>query len=355
MIVARFVGSSPSTSFLDRVKAGEIGGVILFADNVAGGEAATRGVIAQLQRAAADGSNPPLLIMLDQEGGEVKRLLWAPPALAPSQMSSSAVARSEGEATGRALRSAGVNVDLAPVVDVKHLVGSFLGDRSFGSTPESVALRACSFAEGIASASVAFTLKHFPGLGWARSSTDVQATTVEESASALRNDFEPYRVCGGGQTTLVMVSSASYPTLTGTSQPAVLSPEIYRQELPSATGGNTPVTISDDLQTPAIAPQPAPAQQAINAGLDLLLYAQTEEGSASAYQRLLTVAQSGGVARARLEQANQAIQALKEVVAGAAPEASASGPAASAGEPGTAAPRTIGEPTTLKPEPHSEK
>jgi beta-N-acetylhexosaminidase len=78
MIVARFSGPSPSASFLARIRAGEIGGVILFADNVAGGLAATKALTDRLQSAAEEGSNPPLLIMTDQEGGDVKRLTGPP-------------------------------------------------------------------------------------------------------------------------------------------------------------------------------------------------------------------------------------------------------------------------------------
>jgi beta-N-acetylhexosaminidase len=340
-IIARFAGPSPSASFLARIREGQVGGVILFSDNVTGGEAATRQLIGRLQQTAADGGSPPLLIMIDQEGGEVKRLYWAPPSLAPRDMTSSAVARREGEATGKALRSVGVNVDLAPVADVERVPGSFLGARSFGSDPALVASRACQFAEGLAGQDVAFTLKHFPGLGRALTSTDVQPTTIEASASGLREDYGPYRECGVSEDALVMISSAMYPNLAGSSQPAVLSSEIYRQELPLATGG-TPVTISDDVQAAALQGESAPAQRAINAGLDLVLYAQTEGGSADAFHRLQEVAHSGGISRNRLEEADQAIQSLKELVAGAPPAESLEG--------NTPYPENVGPPETIQPE-----
>jgi beta-N-acetylhexosaminidase len=315
MIVTCFSGERPSASLLARIRHGQVGGVILFADNVAGGETATRNLIDDLQRAAGEGGNPPLLIMTDQEGGEVRRLAWAPPALAASAMGSPAIARAQGSATARALRAVGVNVDLAPVADVERVAGSFLGTRSFGSGAALVAARACAFAEGLASQGVAFTLKHFPGLGRALTDTDIQPTTVEASQSALRGDYQAYRRCGASPGGLVMVSSAIYPSLTGTSQPAVLSREIYHRELQLATGGMEPLTISDDLQTPSIADQLSPEWHAVNAGLDLLMYAQTEAGSAAAYTRLVSIARSGGIERARIENANQAIERLKELVA----------------------------------------
>ena len=130
----------------------------------------------------------------------------------------------------------GVNVDLAPVADVERAVGSFLHTRAFGSEPHQVGQLACSFARGIASQGVAFTLKHFPGLGRAVTSTDTGPVTIEASAGAIRADYIPYIECGSEPDAIVMVNSAIYPSLTGTGTPAVLSPEIYSQELRAATG-----------------------------------------------------------------------------------------------------------------------
>jgi hypothetical protein len=112
---------------------------------------------------------------------------------------------------------------------------------------------------------------------------------------------------------MVMVSSATYPSLTGP-LPAVMSPLTYTRELRIATSGSAVVTISDDLQAPAITTQDAPARHAIDAGLDLLLYAGTEQASAAAYGALLDEAHSGVVSRARIRAAYEAILALKRRV-----------------------------------------
>lgn len=347
MIVARFVGAQPSQAFLNRIRAGQIGGVILFSDNLERGPQATRALTKELQRAASDGGNPPLLIMTDQEGGMVRRLYWAPPAIAASEMNSSAVARSEGEAAGRALRSAGINFDLAPVADVLRISGSFLGTRSFGSDPAVVASHACAFATGLTNTGVGFTLKHFPGLGRATGDTDNEPVTVSAPAALLRIDYQAYRECGAQPNAMVMISNAAYPNLTGSSLPAVLSPEIYRNELPQATGGQ-PLTISDDLQTPGIVDQLHPAQQAINAGLDLLMYAQTEAGSSDAYGQLLDVARAGAINRTRIDNAYEAIQLTKHLLLGGATTASVSGQEYEGSVPPTTS-TYVGTPTTIKP------
>src|SRR4051812_47262098 len=158
-IMSGMAGTFPSPSLRARVRKGQVGGVILFGPNVGPG---LHAAIDALQHAARAGGNPPLLIAVDQEGGEVKRLRSLPPSRAPAQMTA-ATAGPEGRATGRALRSRGINIDLAPVADVNH--GSFLGSRSFGSDSRVVATAACAFATGVQSAGVNATLKHFPGLG----------------------------------------------------------------------------------------------------------------------------------------------------------------------------------------------
>jgi beta-N-acetylhexosaminidase len=319
MLVGRFTGSAPSPSFLEEIRLGRIGGVILYAENLSRGSSVARNVVARLQTAANEGGLPPLLIMTDQEGGEVRRLTWAPPRLAPSQMASTQVAAAEGADTGRALRSVGINMDLAPVADVIGVSGSFLRTRSFGSAAALVGQRACAFAEGLASAGVAFTLKHFPGLGRASTSTDTQPTTVAAPAGVLREDYRAYSECGAQTAAVVMISSGGYPNLTGTSQPAVLSPEIYQRELPLATNGEEPITISDDLESPAIAPESTPGERAINAGLDLLLYASTEKGAQRAYNGLIEDVRARRISTAALRRASLAVLTLKEIVAAPLP------------------------------------
>ncbi|HEV2061601.1 MAG TPA: glycoside hydrolase family 3 N-terminal domain-containing protein, partial [Solirubrobacteraceae bacterium] len=187
-----------------------------------------------------------------------------------------------------------------------------LGSRAFATTPLAVARRACAFAKGLLEQDVAPALKHFPGLGYARVNTDEAPATVDVSADALRRDYAPYRRCGTRPGTLAMLSSAVYPRLTGR-EPAVLTRSTYRRELPRR--GPWPVTISDALETPALANERTPARRALTAGLDLLLYANTEAGSARAYEILLRDARAGRIPRARIEQAAKRVLRLKAFLA----------------------------------------
>lgn len=311
MVVARFAGTTPSASLLARIRRGEVGGVILFADNTARGEASTRRLVARLQAAAGAGRRPALLVMTDQEGGDVKRLPGPPTTAAAATMTAAAAQRA-GQRTGAYLRTLGINVDLAPVADVKRRADSFLGTRAWGTTPEQVSVRACAFATGLRAGGVAATLKHFPGLGNAPANTDDEPTTVADAAEDIRRDLAPYRRCGRRPGVLVMMSSARYPELFGTT-PAVLAPEAYTTLLRGVAG--RPVTVSDDLETPAVVTERTPARRAILAGLDLLLYARTESASAAAYQRLLADVRSGRVRASRVRDSASRVLALKAALA----------------------------------------
>jgi beta-N-acetylhexosaminidase len=308
-LVSGYHGARPTASVLSAVRAGRIGGVILFGENVPT-VAAARAAVRALRGAAAAGHQPSLLVMVDQEGGDVKRLAGLPPELSPAQMGATdgpeSEARAQGLKTGRALRRLGVNVDLAPVADVPDGPGSFLGTRAFSGTPGVVARGACGFAAGLGSEGVAGSLKHFPGLGRARGNTDLKPVRVEARKSALMTDLAAYRRCGS-TVPMVMVSSASYPAL-GIDGPAVLSLRTYR--LLAATGFKG-ITITDAFDTPAIANQTRPALTALKAGVDLLLYGVDESGAQRAYARLLQDARSGGLRRSTLQVAARRILAFK--------------------------------------------
>jgi beta-N-acetylhexosaminidase len=316
MIITGFDGSTAPAILLARIRDGHVGGVILFADNTADSQAKTARLVASLRAAAAAGGQPGLLVMTDQEGGEVKRLP-GPPDYAASAMTTTARAAAQGLATGRYLAGAGVDVDLAPVADVRRNTDGFLAveQRTFGSTAAEVASRACAFARGLGEADVVPTLKHFPGLGRAVQSTDTGPVTIDASAGAIRADDLVYRDCGetSPTPTLVMVSSAIYPQLTGGHLPAVISPEIYQTELRVSDDVDS-LTISDDLGAGALAGLHDPAVAAIDAGLDLLLYATDGSGVGKAYATLLADAKAGTLSESRIQAAAAGILALKRAI-----------------------------------------
>ncbi|MCL2418596.1 MAG: hypothetical protein FWD04_04830 [Conexibacteraceae bacterium] len=311
LLIATYEGTTPPATILSQVRAGQVGAIILMGDNTGSSVAVTRRAVNRLQQAARAGGNPGLLIMTDQEGGLVKRLPGAP-AYAAAQMGNATLAGAQGYDTALMLRRAGVNVDLAPVADVRRVNGFIAQEqRSFGSSPAAVAQAACAFASGLARGGIAYTLKHFPGLGDAIKSTDYGPVSISEPAPEITADDAAYRRCGSGSLALVMVSSASYTHLTG-SVPAVLSPSIYRRVMPSDR--IDALTVSDAFDTAAIRPWRDAAGRAIAAGLDMEMYPNAEADTAAAYAQLMRDARAGRLTRARIVAADARVLALKQTL-----------------------------------------
>ncbi len=308
-IVGAFSGSSPPASFLARIRRGELGGVILFGGNVGSASQLTR-TLAALRGAAAAGGNPHLLILVDQEGGTVRRLRSAPPRASAQTMGrwSAAQVRREGLLTGRALRARGIDVDLAPVADVPASTTSFLGARAFSSNRSVVASLAPAFAAGLQAGGVAATAKHFPGLGAAPANTDTGRVIVAASRARLLRDLLAFERSIDSGVRLVMVSSATYPALDRSRTPALFSKTIVTGLLRGRLGFGG-VVITDSMDAPAARTAGAP-QRAIRAGVDLLLYT-SERSSAVGFTKLLAAARRDPALRTRLREAYRSISSIR--------------------------------------------
>jgi beta-N-acetylhexosaminidase len=313
-LMVRMNGTTPDAGLLSRIRNGEVGGVILYGENIVS-VAQTRSLVAALQHAARDGGNPPLLIATDQEGGQVKRLPWAPPGLAPPQMGAqgSATSGEQGRQTGAALRAAGINVDLAPVVDVAHSSSSFIWreGRSFGMRARTVIDSAVPFALGMQHAGVAPTAKHFPGVGGVATDTDSALQTLMSEPE----DVKAYRPLIAEHIPLIMVSTAVYENLDPTA-PAALSRAIIT-DLLRRTMGYQGAVITDDLERPTGYDAARAAIRAARAGADIILLSTTEQAGADVYRAMLAAAEHASLSRPALAGAYARIQELKRRYASA--------------------------------------
>jgi beta-N-acetylhexosaminidase len=314
-VVFPFAGRVPPPDLLARIRRGEAAGVVFLGANL-GTVAEVRALTRRLQSVPRPpGLRAPLLLMVDQEGGSVQRLSGAPSRGAPAIAATGrpAVARAEGRAAAVTLRAAGMNVDLAPVVDVVRPESALHAEgRGFGFTAASAARFGAAFAQGLREGGVAATAKHFPGFGAAPRNTDVGAVRIEVPLRELHAvDRVPFRAAVRAGAGLVMLSSAVYPALS--SRPAVLSPRVVQSELRAGLRFDG-VTISDDLEAPAFAAYGGPTAaglQATRAGVDLLLYARTYAAAARAADALAAAVRAGTVDRAALEASRRRIQALR--------------------------------------------
>ena len=308
-IMTGFAGTHPSAALLDRIRRGEVGGVILFGENITGA-AGARKLVARLQAAARAGGNPPLLVAVDQEGGPVRRLPSGPPREAPAQITSAEQSASEGAATGSFLHALGIDVDLAPVLDSPDSPGNFLGTRAYGSDPRRNAALGTAFLNALQDHGVAATAKHFPGLGTAPANTDTSHVLITTPKPALDARLLPFAAAVRTGVELVMVSNAGYRAYDRSGLPAVLSRRIVTGLLRGRLGFDG-VVISDALSAPGPSSRPEPNVKAIAAGVDVLLYT-SEAGAESAFGEVLAAARSGRLPLSALRAADARIAALKQ-------------------------------------------
>lgn len=269
---------TPDQALLRRAEAGEIAGVIVF-PGVGLEQGEIRRGLKRLQEAAAKGGQPPLVVATDQEGGPVKRFINDPPLRAPYDLGrygDPADARLEGQAAGSFLAGLGINVDLAPVLDVPATSDSVISFRSFGEDAETVTRLGLAFAAGLKQEGVMATAKHFPGIGRSVLNTDFSPSQIDATRRELSEDLRPFEAAIRKDIGLVMVGNASYPELSDKG-PAVLSPRIVEGLLRERLGFEG-VSISDDLQAGALSTTYDSAEageRAARAGVDLLLFAGT--------------------------------------------------------------------------------
>lgn len=286
-VIYSYAGLTPPASLLSLISHGEAAGVIFFADNISS-SAQIRAVIQTLNRANANAQNPvhaPLLLMTDQEGGKIRHLSGAP-LLSDRQIGQSAdpaaAATEAGNGAGLNLRGLGMNVNLAPVLDVYRQAGGFddKNERSYSMRQTVVSKLGANFIEAQQAVRVAATAKHFPGLGAATSSqdTDLRPVSLNVTAHSLSSlDEFPYKAAISAGVRLVMVSWAVYPAFDA-ARPAGLSSTVVQGQLRKQLHFKG-VTITDSLGAGALQAFGTFQHRALlaaGAGMDLILCASRD-------------------------------------------------------------------------------
>lgn len=289
-IMVGLPGTTADAGLLDRIRRGHVGSVILFSQNITS-RTQLIALTSSLQRAARQGGNPPLLIAVDQEGGQVKRLPNGPPDLSPPQIAATgsiSVASREGTGTGRYLKRLGINMDLAPVLDVPTFSGAFIWQqgRAFSFNASAVAKYATPFALGLQREGVAATGKHFPGLGSAGVDTDNKLDELHPTLGQRRHALIPYRTLIGRGLDAVMVSTAGFPAYDRSGVAAAFSRPIIQGVLRRKLRFHG-VAITDALGAPTGHSQRTGGLLAAEAGADILLYTDSASGELGALEQAL--------------------------------------------------------------------
>lgn len=321
-LMVTFEGPTPSADFLTTLTQQHLGGVTLFRDlgNIVD-PAQIRTLTTMLQEAAATAGQPPLLIAVDQEGGQLMPISNGPTRfpgnLALGATGSVELAQQAGYALGRELAAIGINVDYAPACDVNsNPKNPVISTRSFGEDSLQVADLSAAMVTGLQAAGVAATAKHFPGHGDTATDSHHETPVVSHDEARLRQvEWPPFRAAIGAGVQLVMLGHIALPTLQeGAVLPASLSSHIIIDRLRGELGFSG-VTITDSLDMGAIRQGPGlliDAVAAAAAGEDLLLLKTDPLTQQRLYEALLQAVQRGLLSRSEILISAGRIAALKQ-------------------------------------------
>jgi beta-N-acetylhexosaminidase len=314
VLIPPFPGHTPPRWILAALEGG-LAGVTLFGPNVSGPEQIA------LLTAALRGAVDEPVIAIDEEGGDVTRVTYWSGSLYPGNAALGAIDDPEltervHRAIGTDLATLGINVDLAPCVDVlDEAENPAIGTRSFGADPALVARHAAAAVLGLQSAGVAATAKHFPGHGSTRADThEVVASISGDLAEVWRRDLPPFQAAIAAGTAAIMPGHLRLPELTG-ELPASLSPAAMTGLLRGELGFSGAI-ISDALEMRAVSGRygiPEAAVMAITAGVDLLCLGRdtSEDVYHAIIAALSEAARSGRLAAERLEDAADRVARLR--------------------------------------------
>jgi beta-N-acetylhexosaminidase len=247
-----WIGTTPSEEIRSAIRDRAIGGVKIFARNVAGLAPLARDVAAMQQLAQSTRLAVPLLVATDQEGGWVRHVKHET-SITPGNLAIGASglphdAYLTGWYLGRELAALGINMDFAPTADTYSDPAAVIGPRSFGSDPEAVGLLSAAYAAGLAKAGVMATAKHFPGHGSADRDSHGRLPVIRvDLDTLLARDLVPYRILAREGVPAIMSGHLAFPDILGDLTPASLSPFLLGTVLRERIGFRGMV-VTDDME-----------------------------------------------------------------------------------------------------------
>lgn len=265
----------------------------------------------------------PPLFMIDEEGGRVDRLRHLIPGLPSAQAFAEGerpVELSEwfGRVIGTALRYFDVDVDLAPVVDIRaDEAPKGLERRTFGDDAESVVELAGAFMRGVHAAGVATCLKHFPGIGAGSADPHYGATVIDLSLEQLAaRDLVPFERLGA-EAGAIMIGHGAYPRIDVPDLPATLSRRITHDMLRDVAHFDG-LAVTDDMEMHAVSDlgsYESITDRALLAGNDIILFCSHIERVPDLQRHLREQASRGDEYGARFADANRRAEAYRAHVA----------------------------------------
>ncbi|WP_423222559.1 glycoside hydrolase family 3 protein [Candidatus Amarolinea aalborgensis] len=326
LFLVYFDGSTLSPALATMIADYHVGGIVLFqiADNLQSARQAAELINAAQAAALAHGAQIPLFVAVDQEGGPVVRLP-APATHFPSNMAvgaagSADLARAMAQVTASELKALGINMNLAPVLDVNDNPDNpVIGLRSFGSSPDEVARLGVAMIETYRAAGIIATAKHFPGHGNTSVDSHVGLPVVTQDMAHLRAvELAPFRAAIGAGVDAIMTAHVLFPALEGSAgRPATLSSRVL-QDLLRREMGFDGLIVTDSMTMGALFKTYGVNQAtelALRAGADVLAFGadvgHTPAEQAPAYRHLLAQVRADPELRRRLDESVQRILRVK--------------------------------------------
>jgi beta-N-acetylhexosaminidase len=315
MFMVGFAGAGPTKAVLKLIKEFHLGGVILFSRNL-NSPTQTAKLCNALQ---AQSSNMPLLIAIDQEGGRVSRLpkgfsIFPGGAKLAASQSPELVYRA-AEATAKELRAVGINMNMAPVLDVNtNPDNPVIGDRAFGASPTLVSTLGLTMIAGFQDNNVIACGKHFPGHGDTGADSHKELPRVAHDLRRLRDvELRPFAHSIQNGLASIMTAHVLYPAL-DPDEPATLSARILTGLLRQGLAFKG-VVVTDDLEMAAISDRHGAGEaavKAIGAGADIILFCRDEAKPLAAIEAIARAVKQKRISEARIDQSLLRILQLKE-------------------------------------------
>ncbi|MFZ5824029.1 MAG: glycoside hydrolase family 3 protein [Bacillota bacterium] len=328
LFLVGFPGTEPDPVIASLISEGGLAGVILFGRNMTGPEQ-VRTLTGRLQSLSPD---LPLLIATDQEGGVVTRVStpW-PGAMTLGASGDTDLAQQVALAAGLELRAQGINLNLAPVVDVNsNPANPVIGVRSFGENPESVARFGAATIAGLHGAGVLAASKHFPGLGDTATNSFSSLAEVRHDRGRLDSvELVPFRAAIAAGVDAVMATHVALPAVEPDGLPASISHRILTGLLRRDLGFQG-LILTDCLEVRSITEWVGTSEaavRALEAGADLLLVSHTPRVQLAAIDAVQEAIASGRIPAERVVEALERVRAARLRLAGgpAAPDLSVVG------------------------------
>ena len=315
-----FIGTKITSEISEMIKDYHIGGIIYFRRNIK----SLRQVFELSNKLQAISINQrvglPLMISTDQEGGIVHRLIGGthfPGSMVLGATKNTELAERMGQAIAKELKTVGINMDFAPVLDVNcNSLNPVIGVRSFGEDPFWVAKLGVAFIKEVQAEGVIACGKHFPGHGDTVADSHLTLPVLKHDRNHLEKvEFYPFMQAIQAGVDSIMTAHVCFPSIEPKEDiPATLSynvlTNLLRKEL-----GYTGIIITDCMEMKAIADGFGTSEGAImsiKAGSDIVLVSHSINKQKQAMEMVVEAVRKGEISEERINQSVLRILRLKK-------------------------------------------